>query len=108
MFSKSIAGTNVKHWILFLVLLLVLFFVFSEIWPTGPDYYSTFRPVSEKFLQGETQLYDTVGYGYFNAPWGVLLIAPTLILPPKYGQSLVILATILGLFFAIYALNSSN
>ena len=92
--------------LLFLVVLCTIFFVMARYWPPGPDYYFTFRPVTKSFFSGETQLYDSNSTGYFNAPWGILLIAPTLLLPPNYGQAVMTITTLVGLLFSIHAINS--
>ncbi len=92
--------------LLFITALLLVFLVMGTFWPLGPDYWFTFRPVTEAFFRGETRLFDTDKWGYFNAPWGIFLIAPTLLFSPSYGQAIVTLSSMLGLLLSIWAVNT--
>ncbi len=83
-------------------LLLVVFGVMGRFWPVGPDYFYTFRPLTAAFFAGETRLFDAGSPGYFNAPWAIFLIAPTLLLPLSYGQALISLVSMAGLLLAIH------
>lgn len=53
--------------------------------PSGFDYEMTYRPVTEKFLQGETQLYDSESRGFYNAPWMIVLFVPSAFFSPTMG-----------------------
>lgn len=86
----------------FLALLLAVFLAMGRFWPIGPDYFYTFRPLTEAFFRGETRLFDASSPGYFNAPWAVFLIAPTLLLPLSYGQAAITLISMIGLLLAIH------
>ena len=85
-------------------LLPVVFVVMVRFWPVGPDYFYTFRPLAEAFFKGETRLFDASSPGYFNAPWAIFLIAPTLLLPLKYGQAVISMVSVVGLLLAIHVL----
>jgi hypothetical protein len=83
------------------LILILLTPLFGKFWPVGPDYYFTFRPVTEMWFNGQTVLYDHNHSGYFGSPWGIFLIAPTLLLPIEYGQALLTTFSLAGLVFAI-------
>ena len=73
--------------------ILVLFMVAGSLMPVGDDYYYHFRPAAQKVLSGKSMLYDGEARGYYNAPWGILLILPTLPFSIAYGQALFTVAT---------------
>jgi hypothetical protein len=104
-----ILGYRVKatNLALLIIVVLVLFFLFGEYWPLGPDYFYIFRPTTEAWFAGQTQLYDSTDFDYYNAPWGIFLITPTLLFQPNYGQSLLSLISLLGLVYAAYTFRSS-
>lgn len=77
--------------------LLILVALFGRYWPVGSDYYYTFRPVAEAWLSGDLQLYQEDGYAYLNAPWGVMLAAPTLLFEPRIGAAMLSAATVVAL-----------
>jgi hypothetical protein len=72
-------------------------------WPVGPDYYYTHRPVAERFLRGETRLFDGNSVGFYNAPWSLLLIIPLTWLPLAWGQAALTVASLLGIALALHA-----
>lgn len=74
--------------------------VMARVWPIGPDYYFTFRPAAEKFLQGETRLYDQETLGFFNAPWLLLYFIPVTQLSLRAGQALLTVSTLAMLLAA--------
>ncbi len=79
------------------VLLVVLM---TRVWPIGPDYYFTFRPAAEKFLTGETRLYDKETLGFFNAPWTLLFFIPITQLSLHTGQAVLTVGTLVMLLAA--------
>lgn len=91
---------------LLMVVLVSLFLMVGASGLMGPDYFFTFRPVAEAYLRGQTRLFDAKSLGYFAAPWGLLLLAPTLVLSPTYGQALLTVTSAAGLVFSVYAILS--
>ena len=85
-----------------LAVVITLFLIMGKLWPVGPDYFYTFRPVAKAWFSGHTSLYDDNNFGYFGAPWGIFLIAPTLLFPISYGQALLTLFSLVGLIFSVY------
>lgn len=85
-----------------LAIVITLFLLMGKLWPVGPDYFYTFRPVAEAWFSGQTSLYDDNNFSYFGAPWGIFLIAPTLLFPIPYGQALLTIFSLVGLVFSIY------
>jgi hypothetical protein len=86
-----------------LAVVITLFLIMGKLWPVGADYFYTFRPVAEAWFSGQTSLYDHNNFGYFGAPWGIFLIAPSLLFPIPYGQALLTMFSLVGLVFSIYA-----
>lgn len=62
--------------------------------PVGADWYYTFRPVAREFAAGETRLYDSAEYGYFNMPWLMLVLVPLALLPVRVGQAVLTLLSL--------------
>jgi hypothetical protein len=100
--------TNTRSLLLFLLVVAAIFILFGEFWPLGDDYFFTFRAVTEAFLQGETQLYDSGSQGFYNAPWTILVILPTVFLPLQYGQALLVTVSLLGMLTSISAVSQKN
>jgi hypothetical protein len=82
----------------------IVFVLLATFWPIGPDYFFTFRPITESFTRRETRLYDSNSVGYYNAPWSILVLLPTIMLPLRYGQSLLLVVSLLGLLTSVFAL----
>lgn len=79
---------------LFCAVIAGLVIVMARVWPIGPDYYFTFRPAAEKFLQGETRLYDQETLGFFNAPWLLLFFVPVTQFSLRVGQAMLTVGTL--------------
>ncbi len=94
--------------IIFLLVLGGVFVLFGEYWPLGDDYFFTFRTVTESFLRGETQLYDTNSVGFYNAPWTILVILPTVFLSLQYGEALLIIISLLGMLVSASAVSKKD
>ncbi len=74
----------------------------------GDDYFFTFREVTESFLRGETRLYDSNSVGFYNAPWTILVILPTVFLSLHYGEALLIVASLIGILVSVAAVSKKN
>ncbi|MBN1565496.1 MAG: DUF2029 domain-containing protein [Anaerolineae bacterium] len=74
----------------------------AEVWPIGPDYYYTFRPVTERLIHGEIELYGPGSYGFFYAPWTILLLLPTTWVSLPWGQALFLVTSLTILVFVPY------
>lgn len=100
--------TNFLRVTIFLLVLCAVFVLFGEYWPLGDDYFFTFREVTESFLQGETRFYDSNSVGFYNAPWTILVILPTVFLSLQYGEALLIIASLLGMLVSVSAVSKKN
>ncbi len=100
--------TNFLRVTIFLLVLSAVFVVFGEYWPLGDDYFFTFREVTESFLRGETRLYDSNSVGFYNAPWTILVILPTVFMSLQYGEALLIIASLLGMLVSVAAVSKKN
>lgn len=78
-----------------------LVMVMARTWPIGPDYYFTFRPAAEKFIHGETRLYDQETLGFFNAPWTLLFFIPVTLLSLRTGQAVLTVSTLMTILAAM-------
>lgn len=85
------------------VILIAIWVVMGAFWPVGSDYFYTFRPAAEAFLKGETRLYSDPGFGFYGAPWALLVIFPTLLMPLSYGQAVLTMLVLVGLVFSVMA-----
>jgi hypothetical protein len=85
------------------VLVIALIIVMANVWPLGADWLHIYYPVADKWLHGETSLYDQSALGYYNAPWTILFLAPLTLLPLKTGEAVLNVASILGLTGSIHA-----
>ncbi|MBN2548629.1 MAG: hypothetical protein JXB15_05710, partial [Anaerolineales bacterium] len=90
------------------VSIIAIWAVMGKWWPVGSDYHYTFRPTAEAILSGETKLYSEPGFGYYNAPWALLAVFPTLIMPPGYGQAVLTVLVMIGLVVAIMAIKEKD
>ncbi|GIV80701.1 MAG: hypothetical protein KatS3mg051_0055 [Anaerolineae bacterium] len=97
---SSRAASTVLGLVLIGAVFAGLVVVMARVWPIGPDYYFTFRPAAEKFLQGETRLYDQETLGFFNAPWLLLYFIPVTQLSLRAGQALLTVSTLAMLLAA--------
>jgi Glycosyltransferase family 87 len=88
-------------------------FLVAQFWPIGPDYYFTYYRTAEKWLNGETRLYDgnptteipgNPDIGFFNAPWTLGLLVPLALLPLQLGEALLNVGSVLGMVLCIRAL----
>ncbi len=66
------------------------------------DYTLQIRPVTQKWLSGESRLFDDAARGYYNAPWSVWLFVPTVWFSPAIGQALVNTLNLVGLMLALH------
>ncbi len=79
-------------------LLVVVLFVGLALWgPVGSDWFHYFDPIADRFRSGDTRLYDARSRGYFDAPWGMLLLVPLAALPIRAGQSALTILTLSAL-----------
>lgn len=69
----------------------------STVWPLGPDYYYTYYQVSQRWLRGETRLYDEQSRGFYNAPWTLILIVPLSLLRVRVGEAVLNTMSLLGM-----------
>lgn len=58
----------------------------------GPDFYFTYYATGSKWLGGEGPLYgltyEQADVGFYNAPWLLLILVPTALLPLALGQAI--------------------
>src|SRR5690242_15030290 len=103
---------RVIRWVIITAVLLGSIVVVSKVWPIGPDYYFTFHRTAEKWLLGETHLYDdnpTVevpgnpDIGYFSVPWLLIILVPLALLSLQLGQAVLTVGTIVGIVLSIHA-----
>ena len=104
----SLVRRLVLQYGLITILLGMVFYLAGTYWPTGPDYYFTFRPITEAYLRGTSQLYGQNNMGYFLAPWGLLVFLPTLLFPLNFGEALLNLVSICGILVAGVAMIHSR
>lgn len=78
---------------------LITFAVVGSFWFIGPDYLFHYRPVAVALMTEPASIYTT-GPHHFLAPWGPLLLVPTLPLPLSYAQLLLNFVSFLGVFQA--------
>ena len=100
--------TNFHRVTIFLLVVSAVFVAFGEYWPLGDDYFFTFREVTESFLRGETRLYDSNSVGFYNAPWTILVILPTVFFSLHYGEALLIVASLIGILVSVAAVSKKN
>ena len=106
-----LAKLNQSKWVSGLIvggILIAIWAVMGAFWPVGSDYHYTFRPAAEAFLRGETRLYSDPGFGFYNAPWALLVIFPTLLMPPGYGQAVLTMLVLVGLVLSILAVQEER
>jgi hypothetical protein len=94
---------NPKLW-LALAMVVALVIVLARVMPLGPDYYYTFRPIAERFLRGQTRLYDSHSYGLYSAPWSLALIIPLTFFSVPLGQAVLNVTSLLCILLAIHTL----
>jgi hypothetical protein len=102
--SKILYHLGNRKGIDFLIFFLALTFIIiilGVVWPPGPDYNFVFRPVAERFISGETRLYDEFSQGYFLSPWAVFLFTPTLLVTSPFGQAIISAISLLGVLFLV-------
>jgi hypothetical protein len=105
--SSSRTG-HPQRWFLILGAGLGFVWLFASFWPLGSDYFYTFRPVPEAFFHGKTRLYDEQSIGYYNLPWSVFLLYPTLFASLPVGQALILTSSVLGLLFSVQVVAHSS
>jgi hypothetical protein len=66
------------------------------------DYTLQIRVVTQKWLSGESRLFDDAARGYYNAPWSVWLFIPTVWFSPAIGQAMVNTLNLLGVLMALF------
>jgi hypothetical protein len=66
------------------------------------DYTLQIRVVTQKWLSGETRLFDDAALGYYNAPWSVWLFVPTVWFSPAIGQAIVNTLSLVGIVMALH------
>lgn len=104
----SLVNSKFFRAVFFVLVLFILFILLARYWVIATDYFFTFRPITESFIHGETQLYDSKSLGYFNLPWSIFVFLPTIFLPFRYGQSLLLVISLLGLLISIAAVQGNN
>lgn len=100
---SNISFSRVSGTILVASTVGILFLLLAKYWPVGPDYFYTLRPVTTAWFSGDTELYDDNHFGYFGSPWGIFLIAPTLLLSIPYGQALLTCVSLIALVFSAHS-----
>ena len=66
------------------------------------DYTLQIRVVTQKWLSGESRLFDAAAPGYYNVPWSVWLFVPTVWFSPAIGQAMVNTLNLLGVIAALH------
>jgi hypothetical protein len=99
---------RINHYLVGLLIILlaltILFFLIFNFWSVGIDYYYTYHVTTEKWLQGETKLYDNNNQGFYNLPWLLVLFIPLHFLPLAISNTILILLSLLAILTAIIIL----
>jgi hypothetical protein len=66
------------------------------------DYTTPFRSVTQKWLSGQTRLFDDAATGYYFPPWSILIFVPTVWFSPAIGQAMVNTLNLLGVVAALH------
>lgn len=110
-FREALRQLAIPRWALWLlagVIIFVLVVIFANVWPIGADYYYTFQPVAERWLRGETRLYDDNSQGFFNPPWTLVVLVPLSVLPLQWGEAILNVASLVGILASIYLLRGAK
>lgn len=88
--------------VLLIVVAMALIMVLGQIppWPDFQIYYG----VGERWVNGQTQLYDEFSRGFYNAPWTLLLIAPLSQLPLNIALGTLATVSIVCLVVSLWLL----
>lgn len=100
--------TRWNLWLLLGLIILALIVVFARIWPLGADYLNAYHPVAEKWRKGEFVLYQSEEHVFYNMPWTLLPLLPLSYLPVEYGQSVVIVFSIVAILGTIHVFRLSH
>lgn len=73
--------------------LAVLVHLTAQVWPLGPDYTWSYRPVTQYALHGGDP-YEATRFEFYNTPWMLLLLVPYALLPLRVGQAALTLTSI--------------
>ncbi len=74
--------------------LVALVHLTTQVWPLGPDYTWSYRPVTQHALHGGDP-YEATRFEFYNAPWTLLLLVPYALLPIYEGQAALTLTSVL-------------
>jgi hypothetical protein len=114
--GKSTSSRMVR-WIVIAAIALSSIVVVANVWPIGPDYFFTFHRTAEKWLNGETRLYDdnptievpgNPDIGFFNAPWTLIVLVPLALLPLQLGQAILTVGSVAGIILCWRALSQTK
>ncbi len=70
----------------------------------GIDYFDIFRRVTKVWLEGRSNLYDSLTRDYYNPPWLVWLLAPTLAFDGQTGLALLRAVTVVIIIYGLASL----
>jgi hypothetical protein len=89
------------------VLVLAAVVLMVDAWPLGVDFYYTYYPAARDWLRGELRLYEVDnGYGFYNTPWTLFLLAPLSLSTVEIGQSALNFLSLLCIIGSIHLLRN--
>jgi len=98
--TKGTPPSRLPVWfqvILASAMLIIAFYFAGQYWFIGPDFEKYYRPATMALLTAPRSVYTT-GPHHFLAPWGPLLLIPTLPFALWYGQLLLNGVSFVGVF----------
>lgn len=95
---------STKKLILVLGLVALATLIFARPTHCGTDLRTTFLPVAEKWIAGQTQLYDAAGAGWFLPPWGLAIFVPLTLVPTHWAHGLLSVVSLAGIALSVHVL----
>lgn len=92
----------------FIVALAALGYVFYLIPGVSVDWYFSYYPFFQRYLNGQTQLYEPGTYGVYNPPWVLPLLTPFMLLPVQASMAVYRLFMFLIIIYCTYRFAASG
>lgn len=106
--NATMPRSQAVGWLLILVSTLVLVVVMAEWWPLGFDYVTYYRPITERWLNGQTRLYDANSLGLVDGPSILALMIPLTLLSVHLGQAILNVGSLLCILLAVFLVQKHN